>query len=125
MTFKARLAFVAAIAVLLPGSALSAPSTSAGRISVAQVLELIEKSASDSAARQTLIAYLAGIGETAGLLFAEEAVVRAALVSCQRAMVLTPEHVRLAVSEATGSALSETPATPIILEDMFERAGCR
>lgn len=117
---------VAIILALSMAPALAAPSTSQGQISVAQVLELLEKSGSDSAARNAVVAYLAGVGETAGLLMADERVQRAGLIQCKTALSLADTNVVAALKAAApdGATWEQTPATPIILIDMFARAGC-
>ncbi|MDB5528084.1 MAG: hypothetical protein JWR51_1187 [Devosia sp.] len=117
---------VAIILVLSMAPAFAAPSTSKGQISVAQVLELLEKSGSDSAARNAVVAYLAGVGETAGLLMADERVQRAGLLNCQTALSLADTNVATALKAAAPdrAGREQIAATPIILIDMFARAGC-
>jgi hypothetical protein len=125
-----KLASILTLAVILALSiapAFAAPSTSRGQISVAQVLELLEKSSSDSAARNAVVGYLAGVGETAGLLMADERVQQAGLVKCRTALSLADTNVVAAFRAAAPDRASweQTAATPIILVDMFTRAGCR
>lgn len=125
-----KLASVLAVAIILAlsmASAFAAPSTSQGQISVAQVLELLEKSGSDSAARNAVVAYLAGVGETAGLLMADERVQQAGLVKCRTSLSLADTNVVAALKTAAPdrSGWEQMAATPIVVADMFARAGCR
>lgn len=55
---------LAAAAVLCP-NADAAPRTPQGRVSVAQLMEAIDLSPRDAAARELLVAYLSGMTETA------------------------------------------------------------
>lgn len=105
----------------------AAPTTSKGQVSVSQVLELLEKSRTDDAARNAAVAYLAGVGETAGLLTGDERVQRAGLIKCRTPLSLADINVVDALNAAAPdrAAWAQTPATPIILTDMFARAGCR
>lgn len=114
-------------AVLASVPALAAPSTSKGQISVAQVFEMVNRAQSDADARATVIAYLAGIGETTGLMVAEAQTRGAAPVQCSTSFNLD-ENVAVAALSAAAPDQSqwiETAATPIIIADMFGRAGCR
>ena len=125
-----KLTSIFAMAIILALSispAFAAPSTSMGQISVAQVLELLEKSGSDGASRNAVVAYLAGVGETAGLLMADERVQRAGLIECRTALSLADTNVVAALKAAAPdrAGWEQTAATPIILIDMFARAGCR
>lgn len=123
---SARLAISAAtFAALFAASpsvamALTARSTSSGLVSVAQVSELLDMAPTDRAARQILTAYLAGVGEAAGV------VVNMGGATCRHAVSLDPAHVRLALGKnrAGGSHVDEIPATPLIVHEMLTRAGC-
>lgn len=100
--------------------AAAAPSTSQGQISVAQVLDMVEKAPKDATARNVLTAYLGGLGEAAGMLVSLKP------GSCAKSLSLDANRVRqvLANGMAAGRQV-ETAATPIILRDMLDRAGCR
>ncbi|MBN9084980.1 MAG: hypothetical protein BGP04_06225 [Rhizobiales bacterium 62-17] len=102
-------------------SAQAAPSTSRGEISVAQVMEMLEKAPNEATARQILLAYLAGVGETTGILV--KAVGTRA--TCQGPLTLNDRAAHQALRTATrqGNAV-ETPATPLLVDDMIKRAGC-
>ena len=119
---------LAAMALLLsPVPAQAASSTSKGQISVAQVLDMVTLAKSDPAARTTVIAYLAGVGEATGLMMSEAQQRGAEPMHCTNSFNLD-ENVAVAALSAAApdqSAWSETAATPIIIADMFSRAGCR
>jgi hypothetical protein len=119
---------LAALALLATaGTSQAAPSTSNGQISVAQVLEMVTLAKSDPAARTTVIAYLAGVGEATGLMMAEAQRRGADTVYCTNSFNLD-ENVAVAALSAAApdqSTWTETAATPIIIADMFSRAGCR
>ena len=115
------------LVALAMSPSLAAPTTSKGQISVAQVLEMADRAKSDPAARMTIIAYLAGVGETAGILLSEAQMRGAAPVTCRKSFTLDEN---VAVSALTAGApdtasWAETPATPIVIADLFSRAGCR
>ncbi|WP_298268799.1 chlorophyllide reductase [uncultured Bradyrhizobium sp.] len=95
------------------------PSTSRGQISVAQVRAMLDQAATNPTARQTLTAYLAGSGETAGWLLDTAR----GLAPCARRLSLDAQQARDAIAGA--AAATETPATPLIIRDMLRRAGCR
>lgn len=116
-----------ALAGLFSLPAQAAPTTSTGRVSVAQVLEMVDQAGSNAAARNAITAYLAGIGETAGIM-ASEAVSRGAKpLTCSQNFNLSQEAVVAALLAGAPNMESraETPATPIIIADLFARAGCR
>ena len=96
--------------------ALAASSTDRGEISVAQVREMLEAASTRPQARQLLVAYLAGVGETAGML-----------AKCSRSLNLDRDLVAAALEAGApdASRWSQTPATPIIVADLVARAGCR
>lgn len=109
-----------------PVPALADKSTSAGQISVAQVVDVLNGAESDERSRQILSAYLAGLGEAAGLLIGNTKSYGASL-SCARPLLLDVKSVSAALSKSAGSQETwvETPATPIIIGDLMERAGCK
>ncbi|GGF40153.1 chlorophyllide reductase subunit BchY [Youhaiella tibetensis] len=104
------------LAACLTQSVLAAPSTDRGQISVAQVREMLEAAPSKPQARQLLVAYLAGVGETAGLL-----------AKCSKSLNLDIDLVASALEAGApdASRWSQTPATPIIVADLVARGGCR
>lgn len=105
-------------AVVSPVSA--APSTSQGQISVAQVIQMLDMAPGDRTAQQVLVAYLAGAGEAASI------VVHMSGVSCKLTPSLNTVDVRHAINAAAARPDSaETPATPLIVRNMLDRAGCR
>lgn len=117
---------VLALLALSVAPAMAAPTTSTGRISVTQVMEMVQRARSDAMARNTIIAYLAGVGETAGLM-ASEAVTRGATpLKCTQSFNFSEDVALAALSAGAPDTASwaETPATPIILADLFARAGC-
>lgn len=120
-----------ALAILLcaalptqPASATSA-STSRGQVSVTQARAMLEQAAGNPTARQVLTAYLAGIGETAGIMIDGQQAKQA--LACKGRLTLDDKNARDAL-EAAGpdpARWAETAATPLILRDMLKRANCR
>ena len=102
-------------------------STSRGQISVAQVRTMLDQAATNPIARQTLTAYLAGAGETAGWLVDAAAERGLPPQPCARRLSLDDKTVRqvLERSASNASLPAETAATPLIVRDMLKRAGCR
>jgi len=107
--------------LFLTTAAHAQPSTSRGQISVAQVRAMLDQAATNPTARQTLTAYLAGTGETAGWLLDSAH----GLPPCARRLTLDAQQARDAIASASATAATETPATPLIIRDMLRRAGCR
>lgn len=104
----------------------AAPSTNTGQISVAQVLDLAERSGSDNGARNAILAYLMGVGEASGLLLAQGRDYGLA-VTCGRSIELSQGQAVAALNAAAPDQASwaQTPATPIIIADMFARGDCK
>jgi hypothetical protein len=120
----AAIGFMAALVVPFVAHAL--PSTATGQISVGQVMEMIEKAGTSPIARQTLIAYVAGVGEAAGAIV--DAIGNGSrTVSCRKSFSLDTGAVRAALEAGAPreDSWSQTPATPLIVADMVKRAGCR
>lgn len=115
-----------ALLALSATPALAAPTTSTGRISVTQVMEMVQRARSDATARNTIVAYLAGLGETAGLMVSEAVARGATPIKCTSSFNLSEDVAVAALSAGAPDTASwaETPATPIILADLFARAGC-
>ncbi|UDL90871.1 hypothetical protein LGH82_06160 [Mesorhizobium sp. PAMC28654] len=66
---KIALAAIGAVAAsMLPFTAAAVPSTAKGQVSVGQVMEMIARADSSPIAKQTLVAYVAGVGEAAGVI---------------------------------------------------------
>lgn len=120
------LALFPLLAVLITPVA-AAPTTGTGRISVTQVMEMADLARSDAAARNTIIAYLAGLGETAGLMVSASVARGATPLACSGSFDLSEDVAVAALFAAAPdrSLWGETAATPIILADLFARAGCR
>lgn len=114
-----------ALSLALAMPAEATPSTSAGAISVAQVVDLIQRAPKDNAARNAAMAYLAGVGETTGLLVAEAGRRSRTSIVCARPLGISSTAALAVLSRAEKGAWSETAATPILVEDMLSRAGCR
>lgn len=113
-----RAAVMTAVATAFPAAA--APSTSQGLVSVAQVVRMLDEASADRTAHQILTAYLAGTGEAAS------SVLHLSGASCKATPSLSATDVRHAVGVAAASSdPAETPATPLIVRDMLDRAGCR
>ncbi|KRB26828.1 MULTISPECIES: hypothetical protein [Mesorhizobium] len=115
----------ATVAFALPVAAVALPSTAMGQVSVAQVMEMIARVDSSPIAKQTLVAYVAGVGEAAGVIV--DTIGGSHMVSCKTALRLDTGSVRAALETGAPSRSnwSETPATPLIVADMVKRAGCR
>ena len=113
------------VAATLAHPSHAATSTSTGQVSVTQVVEMIDKSGSDRAFRNIALAYLAGVGETAGLLI-EEGVRRGMPMVCSTHLELSATQA-LAAVKASGEEATwqEIAATPVIVADMLARAGCK
>lgn len=124
MTMKCTtLISLACLSFALP--AMAAPSTTAGEISVAQVVELIQSSTTDNAARNAATGYLAGLGEATGLMI-ERANVRAPdSITCTRPLGISDDAALAALSRTDKTKWKQTAATPILVNDMLSRAGCR
>ncbi|MET2826936.1 chlorophyllide reductase [Mesorhizobium shangrilense] len=125
---KIAVAILGAVAAsMLPFAAAALPSTAKGQVSVGQVMEMIAKADSSPIAKQTLIAYVAGVGEAAGVIVDTIGSGGSHLVSCKNSFRLDTGTVRAALQMAAPrqSSWSETPATPLIVADMVKRAGCR
>ncbi|WP_211098386.1 hypothetical protein [Azospirillum sp. B506] len=85
---------------------------------MAQVVQMLDEAPADRTAQQVLTAYLAGVGEAAG------AVLHRSGASCKAAPSLSGADARHAIGAASSDP-AETPATPLIVRDMLDRAGCR
>lgn len=113
------------LACLGLGSPVKAASTtSAGEISIAQVADLIQRSAADNAARNAAIAYLAGVGEATGLLIKEAGGRATGSITCARPLGISSESALAALSRTDKDKWGETAATPILVGDMLARASC-
>jgi hypothetical protein len=101
---------------------LAASSTSKGEISVTQVVEMIREAPKNPAAKQVLVAYLLGVGETAGMLLNASPV-----TACKSTLRLDSLGVRYVLETAVPdrSRWQETAATPLIVKDLIARADCR
>jgi hypothetical protein len=120
------IALVTSVALpVLPHAAAALPSTEKGQISVDQVMQMIAKADTSAVARQVLVAYVAGVGETIGAVV--ETMGGKGPVSCARPFSLDAVSLQATLRKgAPGEdSWSQTPATPIIVADMIKRAGCR
>ena len=120
--FLPRIAFALVISTALFPT-VSPAAQAPGPITVKQVLELFDTTESDPEAGKLLFAYLSGIGETAGVVIAE-ARKSGAFSNCTGSLSLDGTSVEAALRKAGGDS-AKRAATPVILGDMFERAGCR
>lgn len=114
------------LAVTLLSPATAAPTTSTGQVSVAQLVEALHGAAADPVKAQVLTAYLAGLGETVGIMLAGSANY-GAKISCQRAIAVDSKLVEAAIKRVGGGepAYAETAASPILVAELLDRAGCR
>ncbi len=116
-------ALVAAVTCLSSPS-IAASSTAQGQVSVAQVIEMLDKAPAERVARQVLTAYLSGLGEAAGVLLTEGS--DAKLARCSKLLSLSDSQARQALAAASRRKdRNEIAATPLLLSDMIKRAGCR
>jgi hypothetical protein len=117
---------IASLVLASTPPANAAPSTLRGQISVAQVVEMLDEAPRNATARQVLTAYLAGVGESAGVLV-DLAAGEKAKGLCKTSLKLDDQTVRQAIGSmaADRQRAVQEPATPIILRDMLKRAGCR
>lgn len=113
------------VAVTLPAVAATS-STSGGRISVAQVMDILDRAGSDGHAAQLLQAYLGGLGESAGVLISATDATGKPYVTCERSMALDAGLVKKVLAKAAPDKRSwgETAATPLIVNALVTRAGC-
>ena len=110
-----RILAVIAVAFAAPSAAsYGAASTSAGQVSVDQIMQMLERSPSDPIAGQVALAYFAGVGETAAMI------VEISDLRCRSPLGLDRDSILAALAGADGAVR----ATPIIVRDMFRRAGC-
>ncbi|SHO66036.1 hypothetical protein SAMN02745172_02686 [Pseudoxanthobacter soli DSM 19599] len=121
---NARLATLLTLSLGLALPAQATPSTPTGAISVAQVVELIERAPTDNAARNAAMAYLAGVGETTGLLVAEAGRRSSIRMTCSRPLGISSDAALAAFARTDKATWGKTAATPILVEDMLSRAGC-
>jgi len=125
MLSRKLLPVTAALTLSLTLQAQAASSTPDGRISVQQVIEMLDRAPTDPAASQLLTAYLAGVGETAaGML---QFAVDTPLGVCEGRMQLSAATARKAFDAGAGvrADWGNTAATPVLLDDMLRRADCR
>mgnify|MGYP003642834852 FL=1 len=119
----------AALLSLTPTLAVAqtAGSTDTGMISIAQVFELAKRADGDRGARMAVTAYLAALGGTTRALLQQVEARGISPVRCNTDISLTKHSVLEALHAAAPDSArwSNTPATPIIVADMFDRAGCR
>ena len=103
------------------------PSTSTGRVSVAQVMDFIDRAGSDGQAAMVLTAYLAGVGESAGILLSATNPDGKRYVTCERPVAIDDRFVRSVLKKAVPDKANwtETPATELIVSALVSRAGCR
>lgn len=116
---------LAAVAALPAQAAM--PSTTTGQISVAQVMDVLERAGNDGDAALLLGAYLGGLGETANVLLSATDAEGKRYVTCERSMALDSGLVRSMLKKAAPdrAVWGETPATPLIVSALVSRAGCR
>lgn len=126
-SFKRKIVLATVAASMTPFAAAALPSTETGHISVGQVMEMIEKADTSPIARQTLVAYVAGVGETAGAIVDMIGDDGSRTVSCRKSFTLDTGSLRAALEAGAPrqASWSRTPATPLIVADMVKRAGCR
>ncbi|KQV09162.1 hypothetical protein [Devosia sp. Root105] len=123
-----RLSLLALLLVATAAPALAATaSTSKGQISVAQVMQMLDRAGSDQHAGQLLQAYLGGVGESAGVLLNATDAKGKPYVSCSKPMALNAGLVRDVLANGAPNAKSwgETAATPLLVNALVSMADCR
>lgn len=122
----AQVAATLLVATATPALAAAA-TTSTGQISVAQVMDVLDRSGRDGDAALLLGAYLGGLGETANVLLSATDKTGKRYVSCERSMALDAALVTAVLKKAAPDkgSWAETPATPLIVSALVSRAGCR
>lgn len=113
------------VGLSLSSPAQAGPSTAKGEISVSQVVELIERAPTDNGARNAAMAYLAGVGESTGAMMAEIRQLAPEAIKCARPLAMSSPMALAALSGTDKEKWDETAATPILVDDMLKRAGCR
>ncbi|WP_421761652.1 chlorophyllide reductase [Devosia sp.] len=125
---------ISSIAALVTASLLlanspvhAAQSTSDGRVSVAQVMEMVEAVSTKPEALQILTAYLAGVGEAAGILTAAKDSKGRRYVSCARPLSVDANAALAAMNAAAPDRgkWGQIAATPILVAEITGRAGCK
>lgn len=105
---------------------MAAASTAKGRISVTQVMAMLDQASSNPTASQVLTAYLAGVGETAAVIIDVAAKTDGSpLAVCRTRIILDDKAVRRALEAQPKDRWQQTAATPLIVRDMIKRAGCK
>lgn len=123
-----RLPLLALLLVTATAPAMAATaSTSKGQISVAQVMQMLDRAGSDKQAGQLLSAYLGGVGEAAGVLLNAADARGKRYVTCSKPMALDAGLVRdvLANGAPNTKSWGETAATPLLVNALVDMAGCR
>ncbi|CAN7280104.1 chlorophyllide reductase [Devosia sp. LjRoot16] len=125
---RIRLSLLALLLVAVTAPAIAATSsTSKGQISVAQVMQMLDRAGSDQHAGQLLQAYLGGVGESAGVLLNATDAKGKPYVSCSKPMALNAGLVRDVLANGAPNAKSwgETAATPLLVNALVSMADCR
>jgi len=125
---RIRLSLLALLLVAASAPAIAATaSTSKGQISVAQVMQMLDRAGNDKHAGQLLYAYLGGVGEAAGVLLNATDAKGNAYVTCSKPMALDAGLVRDVLANGAPNAKSwgETAATPLLVNALVGMAGCR
>lgn len=125
---RTRLSLLALLLVAATAPAIAATaSSSKGQISVAQVMQMLDRAGSDKHAGQLLSAYLGGVGESAGVLLNATDAKGKPYVTCSKPMALDAGLVRdvLANGAPNTKSWGETAATPLLVNALVNMAGCR
>jgi len=125
---RIRLSLLALLLVAVTAPAIAATSsTSKGQISVAQVMQMLDRARSDQHAGQLLQAYLGGVGESAGVLLNATDAKGKPYVSCSKPMALNAGLVSDVLANGAPNAKSwgETAATPLLVNALVSMADCR
>ncbi|WP_055047175.1 hypothetical protein [Devosia sp. A16] len=123
-----RSSLIALLLVALAAPAIAATaSTSKGQISVAQVMQMLDRADTDKQAGQLLYAYLGGVGESAGVLLNATDAKGKPYVTCSKPLALDAGLVRDVLANGAPNTRSwgETAATPLLIDALVSLAGCR
>lgn len=105
----------------------AAGPTAKGQVSVAQVMDMVERARMEASARETVTAYFAGIGETAGFLLAAQGADGRPFVTCSKRIAIDAASMVEALAEAAPDRAQwgQVAATPILVNVIVSLGECR
>lgn len=117
MKFPILLSLVLVI-VAATGTAQAQSDQAGATLSVAQVVQMLDQAPRNPVAHQVLVAYLAGVGEAAGVM------IDMAKTPCKQPLSLSAEDVKRVMASVSVGKSAATSATPLIVCEMIARARC-